>query len=76
MNHFLNSSFIIPNNEIKIIAMAIKQINTPKIISIDPIESSPFKAGEIRIEGKGFGNSNKDTVILLENIEKDLSYIL
>ena len=36
MNHFLKSSFIIPNNDIKIITIAIKHRPTPKIINIFP----------------------------------------
>ena len=34
MNHFLNSSFIIPNNDINIIATAEIQTITPKIVRI------------------------------------------
>ena len=34
MNHFLNSSFIIPNNDINIITTADIQTNTPKIVKI------------------------------------------
>ncbi len=34
MNHFLNSSFIIPNNDINIITIAEIQTITPKIVKI------------------------------------------
>lgn len=52
MNHFLKSSFIIPNNDIKIITIAIKHRTTPKIINIllffncpKWIENGPNKIG-------------------------------
>ena len=34
MNHFLNSSFIIPNNDINIIITAETQTITPKIVKV------------------------------------------
>ena len=39
MNHFLNSSFIVPNNDINIITIATKHTIIPKIV----IRYFPFK---------------------------------
>ena len=41
MNHFLNSSFIIPNNDINIITTAQIHMITPKIVKIYVCFSPP-----------------------------------
>ena len=41
MNHFLNSSFIIPNNDINIITTAEIQTITPKTVKIYDSFSPP-----------------------------------
>ena len=41
MNHFLNSSFITPNNDINIISIAQIQTITPKIVKIYLSFSAP-----------------------------------